>query len=80
MIADMGTKALPEKPFVMFRDVMNGYAIVRAAYPDKKMSDLIYRGDVSGLIENNLKGMQINLLLFPWLNADEVLAAADIQK
>ena len=49
MIADMGTKALPENPFVIFRDVMNGYALVKAAFPDKKMSPLIYDGDVKGI-------------------------------
>jgi hypothetical protein len=30
MMADVGTKALPESPFVMFRDAMNGHALVRA--------------------------------------------------
>ena len=49
MIADMGTKALPENPFVIFRDVMNGYALVKAAFPDKTMSPLIYDGDVKGI-------------------------------
>ena len=49
MIADMGTKALPENPFVLFRDVMNGYALVKAAFPDKQMSPLIYDRDVSAV-------------------------------
>jgi hypothetical protein len=78
MVADMGTKALPEKPFVMFRDIMNGYAIVHAAYPNKKMSNLIYKGDVSDLV-GSLKCMQTNLMLLPWFNSDEVLEATDIQ-
>ena len=34
MLADMGTKAMPEADFVRFRDLMNGYSLVRAAYPD----------------------------------------------
>ena len=34
MIADMGTKALAEIPFCTHRDAMNGYALVRAAFPD----------------------------------------------
>jgi hypothetical protein len=47
MVADVGTKALPENPFTMFRDVMNGYALVKAAYPNKTLSPLIYSGDVT---------------------------------
>ena len=31
MIADLGTKLLPEDQFVFLRDLMNGYALVRAA-------------------------------------------------
>ena len=31
MIADLGTKLLDEKTFVFLRDLMNGYAIVKAA-------------------------------------------------
>jgi hypothetical protein len=57
MIADMGTKALPEKPFTLFRDVMNGYALVKAAYPDKVMSPLIYSGEERD-VTVGLVGMQ----------------------
>ena len=60
MIADMGTKALPEKQFTLFRDIMNGYAIVKAAYPNKTMSPLIYSGDVTE-VTVNLVGMQANV-------------------
>ncbi len=42
MLADMGSKALPEFPFTSFRDTMNGYALVRARFPDKVMSPYIY--------------------------------------
>jgi hypothetical protein len=42
MVADMGTKALPVVPFVRFRDTMNGYALIRAAFPEKEMSSLVY--------------------------------------
>jgi hypothetical protein len=59
MIADMGTKALPENPFVLFRDVMNGYALVKSAFPSKQLSPLIYDGDVGeitvGLMEMQCK-------------------------
>jgi hypothetical protein len=44
MISDMGTKALPENPFVRLRDLMNGYSLVKAAYPNKKMSEHVYDG------------------------------------
>ena len=49
MVADMGTKSLPEGPFTLYRDVMNGYALVRAAYPQKKMSPLVYSGDATNV-------------------------------
>jgi hypothetical protein len=42
MIADMGSKALPETPFIKFRDVMNGYALVRARFPDLPLSKYVY--------------------------------------
>jgi hypothetical protein len=47
-VSDQGTKALAENPFVRLRDVMNGYALVRSAYPDKEMSPLVYAGPVKG--------------------------------
>ena len=47
LIADMGTKALPENPFVRYRDMMNGYSLVKAAYPDKQMSEYVYEGGSS---------------------------------
>ena len=34
MLADIGTKALPEKQFAYLRDQMNGYALVLQHYPD----------------------------------------------
>jgi hypothetical protein len=41
LVADMGTtKALMENPFVRFRGTMNGYALVKAHYPDKEMSPI----------------------------------------
>jgi hypothetical protein len=59
MIADMGTKALPENPFTKFRDVMNGYALAKAAYPEASWSPLIYGGDVKemtvGLVSMQIK-------------------------
>ena len=36
MVADLGTKSLSTKQFVFLRDVMNGYALVRASKAGKK--------------------------------------------
>ena len=36
MIADLGTKALGARQFTYLRDLMNGYALVRAQYPDMR--------------------------------------------
>jgi len=45
MIADIGTKALPEAQFVKLRDMMNGYAIVKAKYPDLSLPEYVYTQD-----------------------------------
>jgi hypothetical protein len=50
MVADIGTKALPENPFVRLRDVMNGYTLVKAAYPNKVISNLVYGGEKKGML------------------------------
>lgn len=60
MVADMGTKALPLNPFVRFRDIMNGYSLVKAAYPQKKLSKYVYNG---GSEREGLKAMQVQVLL-----------------
>ena len=59
MIADMGTKALPFNPFVRYRDLMNGYSLVKAAYPQKKLSKYVHDGGS----EKGLKAMQVQVLL-----------------
>ena len=46
-VADVGTKSLPEGQFVLHRDVMKGRALVKAAYPKKTMSPLVYEGDAT---------------------------------
>ena len=45
MIADIGTKALPEALFVKLRDMMNGYAIVKAKYPELPLPVYVYTLD-----------------------------------
>ena len=33
MVADIGTKALPDRQFMYLRDVMNGYAVIKHHHP-----------------------------------------------
>ena len=57
MVADMGSKALPETPFTRFRDTMNGYALVRARFPNKTMSPYVY--DIKAALKSsNLSSLQ----------------------
>jgi hypothetical protein len=49
MIADIGTKALPEAQFVKLRDMMNGYAIVKAKYPDLSLPDYVFTHDMNAI-------------------------------
>ena len=71
-VADMGTKSLPEGQFVLYRDVMNGYALVKAAYPKKPMSPLIFQGDATyvtaalSVMQTVVKGME------GYLSADQL--------
>ena len=37
MVADIGTKALPDKQFAYLRDKMNGYALVKMNHPSYKV-------------------------------------------
>jgi hypothetical protein len=50
MIADIGTKALGARQFTFLRDMMNGYAIVRARYPDRqfKCNLVLSKGELFG--------------------------------
>jgi hypothetical protein len=41
-LADMGTKTLSVPTFPRMRDTMNGYALVKAHYPDLDLPDYIY--------------------------------------
>jgi hypothetical protein len=70
MVADMGTKALPETPFTRFRDIMNGYALVASAYPDKTLPAMVYKGDVSDMVkvssEEALSAMRMVVMLCPF--------------
>ena len=67
LIADMGTKALPENPFVRYRDIMNGYSLVKAAHPDKQMSEYVCEGGSS----NTLEAVQAGIMMLS-VNANDV--------
>ena len=42
MLADIGTKTLSVPKFPRFRDTMNGYALVKAKYPDLDLPTYVY--------------------------------------
>jgi hypothetical protein len=63
LIADMGTKALPATPFIQYRDIMNGYSLVKAAYPNKNMSEYVYDGGSSStlsMVQGTIMMMSVN--------------------
>jgi hypothetical protein len=41
MLADMGTKALPDGQFVFLRDEANGYALVKRNHPSYKLPSYV---------------------------------------
>ena len=69
MCADIGTKALPYNPFVRLRDVMNGYSLVKAAYPNKELPSCVYGGEVEGAVVS-LVEVQSMIMLFSHLFVD----------
>jgi hypothetical protein len=44
MIADIGTKALPDGQFEFLRDEMNGYSLVKSKHPLYKLPSYVYNG------------------------------------
>ncbi len=44
MVADIGTKALPDKQFVYLRDLLNGYALVKQHHPTYILPDYVGNG------------------------------------
>ena len=70
MRADIGTKALPEHPFVHHRDIINGYALVKCAYPEMELPDYVHVGDQ--LTHNqNLSALCISIMNSPFTAGDE---------
>ena len=72
MVADMGTKALPVGQFTLYRDVMNGYALVKAAYPDKEMSKLVFEEDATYVTSALLGVQSVVNEMGGYLSADEL--------
>jgi hypothetical protein len=68
MLADMGSKALPENPFTRFRDTMNGYLLVRTRFPSKQMSPFIYDPDHSS---STFEEIQAGIMSFQFHTCDE---------
>jgi hypothetical protein len=61
MLGDMRSKALPENPFVRFRDSMNGYALVRAKVPHKVLSPYVYNPEST---KSSLESVQAMIMCF----------------
>ena len=74
MVADVGTKSLPEGQFTLYRDVMNGHALVKAAHPGRKLSPLVYSGDASNVtVTAALVSMQVMVKeMGVYLSADQL--------
>lgn len=75
-VADQGTKALPTNPFIRLRDTMNEYAIVKAAHPDKEMSDLIFGHEGHGKrgSQSMINAMVTMITQFKHQSVDELVA------
>jgi hypothetical protein len=60
----MGSKALALalNPFVRFRGIMNGYALVRAQFPSKVMSPYIYVPDSDSPSASSLSSIQAMIM------------------
>ena len=68
MIADIGTKSLPPSQFAKLRDLLNGYSLVAAAYPNKKMPEMVNSGS-----KESLQEVQSMLMTFTYKLAEDFL-------
>ena len=66
----MGTKALPEKTFVRYRDMANGYSLVKAAYPDFPLPNCVHPGPSNG--SRSFTKYQSAVKIIPHLSVDEI--------
>ena len=72
LLADLGTKALALNPFARLRDSMNGYLLVKAAYPNKAMPSCVYDGEQDEGRSGDLKQVQAMIMRFSYLAVDTV--------
>ena len=72
LLADLGTKALALNPFARLRDSMNGYLLVKAAYPNKEMSSYVYGGEQDEGRLSDLKLAQAMIMRFSYLAVDTI--------
>ena len=70
LLADLGTKALALNPFARLRDSMNGYLLVKAAYPNKAMPSCVYDGEQDEGRSADLKQVQAMIMRFSYLAVD----------
>ncbi len=81
MAGDMDTKALGLPKFPRFRDTVNGYALVKAAYPDLNLPDYIYEiSDDDETIAkrgSKLQRMQAMIMKFEVVAIDEDFSAEE---
>ena len=71
MRADIGTKALPEYPFCFHRDVINGYALAKTAYPNKALPEYVNVGNSMCEVAS-LASLCTRLMMSPTVSCDEL--------
>ena len=72
MLVDLGTKALALNLFARLRDSMNGYLLVKAAYPNKSMPPCVYNGEQDEGRTSDLKQAQAMVMRFSYLSVDTI--------
>ncbi len=81
MAGDMGTKALGLPKFPRFWDTVNGYALVKAAYPDLNLPDYVYEiSDDDEIIpkrRSKLQRVQALIMKFEVVSIDEDFSAME---
>ena len=81
-LSDMGTKALSVPTFPRMRDTMNGYALVKAHYPDLDLPDYIYEIEDGDLTVpkrgSNLERVQAMIMQYEYTLFDDDITAEDL--
>jgi hypothetical protein len=81
-LSDMGTKTLSVPTFPRMRDTMNGYALVKAHYPDLDLPDYIYEIEDGDLTVpkrgSNLERVQAMIMQYEFTLFDDDITAADL--